>query len=94
MFQDSVDAFHRICNALIVLVPLVVMLSFSVGYLNEGVKFHTEILGEFLEPMKNTVADFSLARGMETRVVLEDLTQQLANTSLSVIIQMCFKFDV
>lgn len=47
--------------------------------LNEGLKFYTDLLRDFLEPLKQSVTDFMTARNMEAQIILQQLTEEHAN---------------
>jgi len=46
--------------------------------LNEGSKFYNDLVKDRLEPLKQAVDDFTIARDMEKRLILDQLTKDLA----------------
>lgn len=50
--------------------------------LNEGLKFYADIQKDYLEPLKQTCSDFVVAREHEKRLIIEQVTADLAKFNL------------
>eukprot|EP00823_Brevimastigomonas_motovehiculus_P009598 TRINITY_DN927_c7_g1_i1.p1 TRINITY_DN927_c7_g1~~TRINITY_DN927_c7_g1_i1.p1 ORF type:complete len:941 (-),score=321.72 TRINITY_DN927_c7_g1_i1:136-2931(-) len=48
--------------------------------LQEGFKFYTDLLRDFLEPLRLNVSDFVTARDLESRMIMSQLTDEIATS--------------
>jgi len=51
--------------------------------LSEGLKFYTELASTKISPLQQNIHDFCMARNMEKRVILDQLTNDLSKASLT-----------
>jgi hypothetical protein len=53
------------------------------SFLDQGVKFHTDVLVQYLTPLSQHVSDFAMARNMEASANLQDLSTKIAAMSVT-----------
>jgi programmed cell death 6-interacting protein len=79
--DDQVTKRERVLQRLNVGVTLAEKL---MDNLNEGIRFYNELVVDQIEPLKLRVGDFAVAREIEKRMLLDQLTKSLANFSIGV----------